>query len=440
MKKLAVVMLALSWLACGEEDDPPPATNTCTPAESNSTKCDGNNLLRCDGTVWVLAENCAATNKECKAVAGLTGVARCESPVTPAAEFEVCSTSVPCEAGLTCSDLLLLSEDQVCLTDCTTPSVCAAGTEYCEPGTLGTASYSDVPFCFPVADRNGLCLLNDDGCSGDLTCQTFDGGANFLCKQMCSGAEVGTTPAACGTETCLAGAYVEIEGGDATPVTCATVGSAAGCSENYVCREVNFSATQTPDIRQVCARPVGVCGLEADVPVGADFASQTTWQTFLGADDATCNLLGTDYYCGDYAGPGAAELTCADTRWAGSYDPGIPCNGFDDFSSCFGFGECGTFDGTTFECIVGLSVCVAFCTDPDGVEDPGLCGTGYTCGLPTYDPGFRPAAQVDGTGNLVECDAASGGPTNCTGDFVCDTETYSDGDFCLKPRKICLPN
>jgi hypothetical protein len=408
----------------------------CNASQLGSTKCDGNMLMECNGTVYALKEDCAATIKTC--VEFFAGVARCEEADPPAGLLGSCTGTGQgnCEsADLTCGEVSMLSDNPLCLLDCTSnqaqcTTLVIDGTStpgYCEPGTIeGGGAFSSSPFCFWISDRNGMCLFNDSGCSAG-TCQSIADGLNPECKVSCAGNEVDTTGSCTGGETCLAAPYVEIEKDGADDKICTTVDTQDNCSATYMCTTVGVTETTTA---LLCARRAGLCGAQA--ATAAAFTSQADVSTWVDDDTHLCELVGVDQYCGADHATGA-PTECVSSGFAFRYDPAIVCGGFEDALGCFGLGECITFDGVNFECGTGINVCQTFCTSADGLDE-FTCDTG-TCQTPTYPIG-RPALEFDVEGQPIECTLSTS--IECSGGFTC-SDYFSDGDFCMKTRMVCGP-
>ena len=448
MKKLVLILLAVSaFVACSKDDknknNNNSAPDVCTSTESTQSRCSGEVWQTCNGSAWITTKDCAADNKKCVPVAGLANSVKCETPTVPGNEFEDCTGTGQgtCAANLTCGGIDLLSKSNMCFTDCkNNASVCDAG-EYCEPGVAGTTHWADSAFCYPKSDRDGMCLYNDDGCNdATATCTSVVGQYNPECKILCDGGTVGTQGTCTSPETCLAGPYVETEDVAGVPKTC-TIGQPDTCTaaQKYVCSKVSYSAT---DIREECARKIGICGTPSDL--APDFANSAAVGTFLnGSDNSVCEWLNADTYCPVLTN-GTASMECTGTMYSGGYDPVIPCTGYTDYVSCFGYGECETMDGTTYECRVPANVCTIFCTAADGSGPDLTCPTTKpTCAAPTFVAGLGGYAWQPATsGNFVTCGVGGGSPSDCTAPFTCHNTAnsnmiFSDADVCALDRKIC---
>jgi len=433
MKKLALVcVLAVS--ACGGDDSSDTKKTTTPKCTPTYQQCVGKDLQTCNAQGgWVTSETCTGT-QECVVIAG-TNYADCKAPVTPKEEFESCTGTGQgtCADGLACGPNLVFGgqNDKFCYTDCTAGASACDTDQYCDAGMFGENAYTEAPFCFPMAARNEFCLFNDEGCPAGMTCTSIAGGQgnNPECKLLCDGATVGTTGACTGGEECLAGPYVESEMNGDVAKTCTTDAECTTASL-YKCIEVTLDSAGATAMQ--CARRIGICGTAAQI--APDFADQDVELEFLNSDsgDTMCNVLHDDFYCPMPVG-GTATIECSSTGFAGRYDPAIECNGFDDYTSCMGFGECGTFDSTNYECMVSADICVYYCTSPDGLTEE-TCGGGLTC-QDAITPIGRPAIEFNEAGAAVEC--ADDGDCSTGLGFTCDSETFSDGSFCTMPRKIC---
>jgi hypothetical protein len=442
----AALFLGQGLFGCdgdGDGNGTSQAQEPCTEAQLDETRCASDVLQRCDGSYFVDQEDCGASNGTCQEV--FDTVARCESGIEPGGLFDECEGSGQgtCEsADLTCGVVTLLSGSNICLDDCTDePSTCEtiqvedmAWEGYCQPQEVDGIEIASSSFCYPTSERNGVCLYNDEGCSEiNNACRTVVYGLNPECKVPCPGNEVGTTPAVCDGQQCLAAPYVEIEqqetGGDKE---CTTPGTADNCSttDGYECTEVVTSSSIQENL---CARRAGLCGTVA--PAAPPFASTTEVFDWISVDGTMCELLGADQYCGPDDAAGALN-ECAATAFAMPYETPISCSGVGDEIGCFGYGECITFDGLTYECAVGVNLCQRFCTGPDGEDltaggTVNPCDTG-TCQIPA-EPVALPVLQRDDNGDEVLCDEDS---SVCTGDFTCDTETFGVA-VCIQVRKVC---
>jgi hypothetical protein len=415
----------------------------CTEAQLGATRCVSDVLQVCDDGYFVDQEDCSASNGTCQQV--FATVARCEPGIAPGGLFDACEGSGQgtCEsADLSCGLVSFLSENTICLHDCTDePSMCdtvelgsTTGKGYCEPGTIDGTDFASSSFCFSTSERNGVCLYNDEGCSeANNACRAVADGLNPECKVTCPGNEVGTTPAVCNGQQCLAAPYVEIEQQEAGgEKKCTIPGTPDNCSalDGYECIEIVTGPATTESL---CARRAGLCGSVA--PAAPPFATSTELSDWIQVEENLCERLGEDQYCGPNDAAGALS-ECVDTPFAMPYEPPISCSGPDDDLGCFGYGECITFDGFSYQCAVRANICQRFCTGHEG-EDLTIngtvnpCDTG-TCQIPA-EPAALPAFQADANGDVVLCDE---NPLACTGDFTCDTETFAVA-VCTQVRKVC---
>ncbi len=471
MRKLAIVLIAVSVVGCKEEKEPvvtPVVGDSCTANQVGARKCDGSNLLECNGKTYAVLKDCATTGEICVGNLSILSAA-CEVEVEPANEFEECTGTGQgnCVSGLACgttqvnmfkADYSDWCKGDCCVTNCAADAAVCGTDRYCEPGTVGGQAFMGQASCYPVQPRDGICLFNNDGCEGDLECTTVVSPYNGIvpqCKLLCDGSEVDTDPESCAGDTCIqAPRFFGVETqedtkGDAVP--CAVAGEpdkACTANENYTCMEVTM---EDDAVETVCARRPGICGTIA--PPAPDFANRAALEAYINVDTNLCHDLMSDQYCGKFVAAGAigtpvTEFECAATNYLGRYTDPPACNNSEDAPSCFGLGECATFDGSVYECAIPVNVCIPFCTPADGIDDDMDCGTGYTCQPPTYTDGAgnsgwaiqRGPADAQGRLPAILCDTASGGPSNCdtTKGFACNTTDFGDYQVCAEIRKICV--
>jgi hypothetical protein len=439
MRKFLVLVLALAWSGCKEEDDGPTIEN-CTANELGAFKCTGNLLMQCNGTQWVQSDDCAANTPVQTCHDSGNGVARCQNTVTAAGEFESCTPGVTgaCEGTMTCqtSEFSEYFSDR-CLNACP----CDSDT-YCEEFLFAT------PACWVKVGRLEGCLANEGCIEGECvpneTVMYADASNVFYafeCNLTCPFTEAGTQGTVCLTdETCLLNGRFEPQWqpapNDDEPVEC-TIANPTECNTagGYFCKEYSDG--------DFCAKPLAYCG--EPVPTTVNFT-----EAHLGDNGDIEDYCGDTYNLCVEAATGTAEIYCApfgNGLWvypdpeggSGDYveceDP-FDCAQFQfkgsDGNLYWASGECvSATDGTnTFQlCAQMQSICINFCEDAEGGALE--CPDGQTCGFPAVSAGYKIREGTAPT--YVPCDDN----TDCTTAQGYECIEFTSGGFCARDMKVC---
>jgi hypothetical protein len=431
MKKLVVMMAVLTFAACGKDETkkPPVDANACTAAQNGNSRCTGTIWQTCNGGSWANTKDCGPT-QQCQVVVGLPTAVQCYSPAVPGAEFETCTTALPCATGLVCSDIAALS-DKVCLTACT-GSECGAD-RYCET-TWKTEGIASTNFCSATSAVGSFCW-STDSCVGVTDAQCYPvTGVSPECLQGCPVANLGTATGCSGGDLCLYGASWDYQGGDpASPIDCSTT----ACATGFDC--LTFSIDNSGGTADYCVRRDGVCG--TSVPV---FTQNTSAQ--VEAWIATGSSLNIAHICdmpnaGNFCAPSPVTATAkTECESAGGWGATFSNEAGDNFPctadvDCYLIGgQCMNFGSPTGQvCAASINLCAAFCENQEGTETYTCTGIGGgNCIQPTTLIG-RPIVE-GGTSAPVTCTTPDTQDV-CSADYLCTQ--FSDGNYCARSRKIC---
>lgn len=189
-------MLVAAWLVmagCDGDDtsEQQDQNGACQASEQDDERCAGDVVQKCNGSLWVVEEDCAATGLICKELPN-DPIAVCKQVSPPKVEGEACTGAGQgdCEAGLSCIDLNGMPIGPTCYrtcdpsatatTQCVTGELCVSASEAATDGVCFAISRAQVLFpCVGVGQ--GSCL---DG----LSC------LNGICGKACTPAD----PVECG--------------------------------------------------------------------------------------------------------------------------------------------------------------------------------------------------------------------------------------------------
>lgn len=339
-----------------------------------------------------------------------------------------------CQEGYSCIGLTYGSL-RLCLQECKDDSsVCGTG-NYCD--TTNSVWDSDA-VCWGVSGPDGTCLPGattaEGACTGEgANCIPNGIGMGHECKITCSGANVdkqGTEGGCADDEWCLAdnSGYTDgLEyqlGEDSEPLDCSNDSEVCDVSAKYNCRKIQ----QDGESKSVCARPAGRCGTK--LATIKSFTENDLASTTLSSTQY-CNYLGKSQYCEGYSEMEnvTAKVECTALsfgyRLMDNSNTPYPCDNLVDCS--IRGAECINWTQGA-ACGYIASVCVSFCESADGSESFS-CPDDQVCAAPETRIDF--VREQGDDGNTRSC--ANGG--TCGEGFTCTT--FTDGDFCIRYRKVC---
>ncbi len=363
------------------------------------------------------------------------------TPIEPIVSEEVgpreeCNGSnLVCQEGYTCT-AMLQGTLRLCLQDCAEDTTLCEQGNYCDSANV---VWSSDAICWGVSGIDGTCLpgslASEGSCTGvNAECVPNGIGMGHECKRTCSGANVdkkGTEAGCPEDQWCLAdqSGYtdgLEYQTGDnGQPLDCSADATICDAEQKYTCQLIR----QSNQSKNVCARASGRCGQQVS-PVTS--FSEASLQLGGGLTDGQfCNQLGKSQYCEGYSEQPnvTAKVECTNLSWGYR----LTDNANQPYA-CSNSADC-SIRGTTCinwtqgaSCGHIASVCVSFCESADGSEEY-TCPADQFCGAPETRVDFIRETGDDGT--TRSC--ANGG--TCGEGFVC--EEFSDGDFCIRYRKVC---
>lgn len=352
---------------------------------------------------------------------------------------ESCDRSSQCLSG-SCVPIGDGGQAEMCLQECPDDSSICGEASYCD---TKNDVFSAPAICWDKSTAGAACLAgalaSEGACyyGAGVECVPNGIGMGHECKKVCSGEHVDKQGAAAGCaedEWCLAdqsgtSSQWEFQLDDLGEEVQCVDGGDSNCDQakKYTCREVSVEL----EFKKVCVRKSGRCGVKVDTQ-----HVLTEDSLVLGGDlgpDVFCNYLGRGNYCEGFteAADVSASVECVQLSWGYHLT-----NSSNQPFSCTTSLECGVrgaeciswSEGPT--CGYNASICVSFCESPDGAEEY-TCPDDQYCTVPESRVAF--VQQKDVQDEAVRCD--NNGP--CEAGFTC-TE-FTDGEFCIRFRKVCRP-